>query len=91
MYLIPVWYTNFGQKGNLNTHVATVYEGKKQFKCDICDSKFGVKGKLNVHVTTVLEGKKQFKCDICNVEFTTKHNMIGHIHTGQRMILIQQN
>ena len=58
---------DFGQKGNLNQHVATVHEGKKLFECDICNTKFGQKSHLNKHVTTVHEGKKQFKCGICNL------------------------
>ena len=42
----------------MNNDVATVHEGKKQFKCDICNTKFGIKSDLNRHVATVHEGKK---------------------------------
>ena len=35
--------------------IQTVHEGKKAFKCDICD-----KDSTEVH-----EGQKAFKCDIC--------------------------
>ena len=52
----------------MKIHVATVHEGKKTFKCDICNANFGQKSTLNKHVATVHEGKKQFKCDICNVK-----------------------
>ena len=45
--------TNFGQKGNLYQHVATVPEGRKTFKCDICKN-FGRKAHLNQHVATML-------------------------------------
>ena len=32
--------TNYGEKGTLNKHFTTVHEGRKQFKCDICNSNF---------------------------------------------------
>ena len=38
---------NFGQKGTLNNHVATVHERNKQINCDICEDKFGGKSSLN--------------------------------------------
>ena len=59
-------------------HVATVHEGQKQFKCDICNAKFGHKCNLNKHVH---EGKKQFKCDICNAHFGVKQNLNTHVAT----------
>ena len=65
----------------MNKHVSTVHEGKKQFKCDICNSNFGEKGTLKKHVATVHEGKKQFKCDICNAKFGQKGHMNKHITT----------
>ena len=68
----------------MNKHIATVHEGKKQFKCDICNANFGQKGDRNRHVTTVHEGKKPFKCDICNAKFGKWTVLIhkSHIATG---------
>ena len=43
----------------MNTYVATIHEGKKQNKCDICNAEFGEKGDLNRHVAIVHEGQKQ--------------------------------
>ena len=37
----------------IETHVATVDEGQKSYKCDICDKSFSQKCDLNTHVTTV--------------------------------------
>jgi len=37
--------------------VTSVHEGKKPFKCEICDVQFGVKHGLNEHVASVHEGK----------------------------------
>ena len=39
-------------------HIATIHEGKKPFKCDICNVNFGQKVGLKKHVATVHEGKK---------------------------------
>ena len=46
----------------MKNHVASVHEGKKQFKCDICDYRCSKKGAIsqptiNAHVTTVHEEK----------------------------------
>merc|ERR1739848_683048 len=56
-------------------------EGKKQFKCHICNAEFGQRGSLNKHVTTVHEGKKQFKCKICSAVFGEKGNLKKHVAT----------
>ena len=74
-------------------HIATIHEGKKKFKCDICSSKFTSKQSMNIHIAVIHEGKKQFKCDICNAEFTSKHGMKGHIatiHEGKKQTIKTQ-
>ena len=57
----------------------SVHEGKKPFKCNLCDASFAEKCNLKKHVSTVHEGKKPFKCDICKADFTSKQIMNTHI------------
>ena len=40
---------------NLNTHIATVHEEMKPFKCDLCNAKFTSKQSLNRHIDSVHE------------------------------------
>ena len=68
-----------GRKGSIN--IASGHEGKKQFKCDICNVKFGQMSKLKLHVATVHEGKRPFNCNICNANFGQKGNMNSHVAT----------
>ena len=56
----------FSQKGNVNTHVATVHEVNKPFKCNICECCFGNISDLNRHIASVHEEKKSFKCMECS-------------------------
>ena len=42
----------------MKTHAASVHEGKKPFKCDICDYRCSLKGSMKTHVSSVHEGKK---------------------------------
>ena len=42
----------------MKTHVASVHERKKPFKCDICDYSFSLKNTMKRHVMTVHGGKK---------------------------------
>ena len=55
-----MWHLDYrcSQKGDMNKHVASVHEGKKPFKCDICDRSFSLKSHMNRHVASVHEGKK---------------------------------
>ena len=70
----------------MNTHIATVHEEMKPFKCDICKAEFRQKVNLNTHIAKVHEEMKPFKCDLCNAKFTSKHSLNGHIaavHEGK--------
>ena len=71
---IQMWLcnTNFVQTGNLKRHFATVHDGKKQFRFDICHTNFG---------QTVHEGNKQFKYDICNTNFGQNVSLNTHVTT----------
>ena len=56
------------QKGDLNRHVALVYEGKKLFKCTN-------KARFSwVTIINTWDEKKQFKCDICDKTFVAVHD-----------------
>merc|ERR1711862_1089714 len=60
-------------------HKDAVHEGKKPFKCSLCDGDFSKSGDLKRHVETVHEGKKPYKCPNCDTRFPTKGNMKTHI------------
>ena len=60
-------------------HIATIHEGKKPFKCAICDAGFTSKHGMKKHIVAIHEGNKPFKCDICNAKFASKQRMKGHI------------
>ena len=62
-------WRNESKRRKVSMNTPSVNEGKKQFKCDICNANFGQKSILNKHVGMVHEGKKQFKCKICTVNF----------------------
>ena len=73
------------QKPNLKRQIGSVHEGRKSFKCDICNYSCSDKTNLkrhseSVHVYTH-EGKKQFKCDICDFRCSHKHHLKRHIES----------
>ena len=63
---------NFSQKGNLKRHVASVHEGKKPFKCKVCDYKSSRQGNLNQNIISVHDEKKPFKCEVCDYSCSLK-------------------
>ena len=60
----PYTYVTFVMQVFLNIHlkghIESVHEGKKLFKCKICDSSFTQKRYMNRHIESVHEGKKPF-------------------------------
>jgi uncharacterized Zn-finger protein len=59
----------------MNGHIESVHEGKKPFKCNICDVTFFQKGDLTKHGKTVHEGKKPHKCNGCDKAFSQKGSL----------------
>ena len=67
----------FFQKSSNNTHVISVHEGKKPFKCDIFDRRWSRKSSMNV--ASIHEGKNTLKCDICDYRCPQKGDMNKYI------------
>ena len=50
----------FSPRRNLNRHIESVHEGKKSFKCNVCDTAFSEKSNLNGHIESVHDRKSFF-------------------------------
>ena len=60
-------------------HVFSVHEGKKQFKCEICDYSSSRKGNLKLHVASVHEKNIPFKCEMCDYSCSLKSSLQIHV------------
>ena len=73
-------------KTTLAQHIK-IHEGKKPFRCDICDYSCFRNSTMNRHIVSVHEGRKQFNCDICEYSCSLKHNLKSHVafvHEGKK-------
>ena len=79
--LLNVWSvtTHVLESTSLNQHAGAVHEGKKPFKCEICDYSCSIKNYLNEHAERVHEGKKSFKCQICDYKSSQKGDLKRHV------------
>ena len=59
-------------KSDMNKHFESIHEGKKPFRCEICDYSCSQEGAMHIYVASVHEGKKPFKCEICDYYFHVK-------------------
>ena len=73
---------------NLNSHIASVHDRKKHFKCKTCGTAFTEKTRLNSHITNAHERPR--KCEICAKVFKTKQGLIKHINS-QKVAVIHKN
>ena len=52
---------SYASRRNLNLHIGSVHDKKKQFKCNVCDSNFSQKSNLKSHVAQVHDKRKSFR------------------------------
>ena len=72
------------------THLKSVHERKKHYKCDVCDKAYSEKGVLTRHVNHIHKGIK-LKCKICDQDFSEKGKLSIHIatiHEGKKSISV---
>ena len=65
-------------KNYIKEHMYSVHEGKKPFKCHVCESSFAESTKLRIHIKTRHEKKKPYKCDICDARFGENSHLYRH-------------
>ena len=59
--------SNLGKKGRLDLQISSDHQGKKKFRCEICDKSFTHVTLLGKHIIAVHEGKNPL-----TVTFVTK-------------------
>ena len=64
----------FTQKHNFKKHIESFHEGKKAFRCNICDLRFTQNGGLKSHIQSVHEGKRK-------LEGKKRHDLRRHIES----------
>ena len=82
---------------HMKIHIQVVHEGKKPFKCTLCDASFTKKSYMVTHIASVHEGKKHieskhekkrpYKCSKCDACFTQSNVLKKHItsvHEGKK-------
>ena len=72
-------------KKSLDTHIKTVHEEKRDYKCDICgkssSSIQNYKSHLKIHRSGANEEVKRLKCNVCYKTFKTRHSFNYHKKT----------
>ena len=66
-----------------------MHEGKRDFKCSLCEATFSTQRSLNRHVKVVHEKNLPFKCseNDCDKSFGEQHRLKNHVkevHEGIR-------
>ena len=59
---------NIKLKQNLKSHLIT-HEDKREFECNLCESRFNLKGGLKRHIKIVHDKVMRFSCSICDKNF----------------------
>ena len=71
-YLLILSFTkcraNFEKQIDLENHIASAHEGRKQYTCNKWSATFENHTPLINHIASVHEGKKQHECKNCTFE-----------------------
>jgi hypothetical protein len=65
-------------KKDLQRHIRTIHEKRKDFKCPVCDKGFAHAGNLKVHRESVHEGVR-YLCPGCNQTYGQRGRCLNHI------------
>ena len=57
-----ICHSTFAEKSNFNKH-----DGKKSFKCNVCDASFTSNPSLKKHMLSSHEKRKPYNCNICDL------------------------
>jgi KRAB domain-containing zinc finger protein len=65
---------------NLQKHIRTIHEERKDFECPVCHKEFGEAGSLKVHRESVHEGVR-YECPMadCDKSYAYKGRCVSHI------------
>ena len=74
-------YRYDSQNGKLKTHIQTIREVYKDYKCESCEKSFTNLRNLERHLHTVHDGYRDYKCEFCGKSSTTAQNLKKHIYT----------
>ena len=67
------------QEASLKSHIRTVHDGLREFKCEQCGKFFSQPMSLKTHIRTVHEGRKDYICTTCEKSFKHSKNLRKHI------------
>ena len=72
----------------MKSHIKTIHEGQRNYKCDFCGKLFTESGNLKNHIKSIHEEQRNYKCDYCGKSFAQSGHLKKHIktiHEGQKV------
>lgn len=70
----------FATQERTRLHIQIVHEGKKLFKCEICDKCYSSRGSLKTH-QIIHSDVRPFICNYCGRGFNSRYGLDEHMHT----------
>ena len=71
----------FSQKTHLNGHIRVVHDGKRPYKCTLCNNTFTQSSHMKTHIKRVHLKSESYQCTICEQFYTTERYLQNHIET----------
>ena len=81
---------SFRSRSAVESHVKSVHEKYKPFKCTLCEDTFKYRSQKKVHLENVHNVEKPFKCEYCDNAFISASLLKQHemSHSGKIQNLI---
>ena len=82
-------WLNICSKKLFEKHVSFVHDGKRQFRCEVCDYKSSQKCDINKHIASVHEANRPLKYDICDYscsQNSKSNENVESVHEGKKIV-----